>query len=81
MNILTGHRTKIGGYLAILGGIAQIGVALLAYLSGSGTPQDMSAVTTGWAAISGGFIAIGLGGKAERIAQASEAAKPTTPTP
>ena len=67
-----GYKTKVGGVGLILTGL----VGLLGHLypdQGLPAMELESAITT----VSAGFVALGLGGKAEKLKAAIEAAPPT----
>ena len=62
-----GWKTKTGGILAIVAGAAGYGIGFLGY---TGLTWDVA-----FALISGGFVALGLGGKLDKIKAVLEAAK------
>jgi len=62
--IMGGWKTWLGALTAILGGAAMIGNEIHNWATGQ--PVDTTKFAAGWAMISGGITAVGIGNKIEK---------------
>ncbi len=62
--MLDGYKTKIGGIGSILTGLAAVAAGL------ASAPLDFHMIWAGVAGVVGGFVALGIGGKLQKLIDA-----------